>query len=67
MAQPAEDAIYRNLIEAVKRLQEHLDRVELWSTALGHFHRPVPEYRPSDAHLLQHRSVSHGPRSRAGH
>lgn len=37
MAQPAEDAIYRNLIEAVKRLQEHLDRVELWSTALGHF------------------------------
>ncbi len=57
MAKPAEDAIYRKLIEALERLQEDLDRVELWSTALDHFHRPVPEYRPSDAHLLPSRPL----------
>lgn len=67
MAEPAEDAIFRNLIEAVERLREDLDRVELWSAALGHFHQPVPEYRPSDAHLLPHRSASHPAVSRAEH
>jgi len=51
----AEDLIVRNLIEALERLQEDLDRVELWTTALGSFHRPVPDYRPSDQHLLPDR------------
>ncbi len=58
MAETAEDAIIRNLIQALGQLQEDLNRVELWSTALDHFHRPIPEYRPSDSHLLPHRSSS---------
>ena len=59
MAEQAEDLIVRNLIDALARLQEDLDRVELWSTALGHFHRPIPDYRPTDAHLLPHRQAPH--------
>ena len=48
----AEDIIVRNLIEAVERLHRDLDCVELWTAALGHFHRPVPDYRPGDQYLL---------------
>ena len=48
----AEDMIVRNLIEAVECLHRDLDRVELWTAALGHFHRPVPDYHPGDQYLL---------------
>ncbi len=57
MPERAEDAIVRNLIEALERLHEDLNRVELWSAALDHFHHPVPEYRPGDAYLLPHREL----------
>jgi len=40
----AEDLIVRNLIEALDRLRDDLDRVELWTAALGSFQRGVPEY-----------------------
>ena len=53
MAQPAEDMIVRNLIEALGRLHEDLDRMELWAAALGSFQHPVPEYQPGDQQLLQ--------------
>jgi hypothetical protein len=54
MPEPAEDVIVRNLIEALERLREDLDRMELWATALGSFAHPVPEYRPGeDRHLLK--------------
>jgi hypothetical protein len=52
MPEPAEDVIVRNLIEALERLREDLDRMELWASALGSFARPVPEYRPSDDRYL---------------
>ncbi len=53
MPEPAQDVIVRNLIEALERLQEDLDRVELWTSALGQFDSPVPDYRPGpDQHLL---------------
>ena len=52
MLEPAEDVIVRNLIEALGRLREDLDRMELWATTLGSFAHPVPEYRPGDQHLL---------------
>lgn len=58
--QQAEDLIVRNLIEALERLREDLDRMEVWAAALGSFQHPVPEYRPSDQHLLK------GHRHRAG-
>ena len=48
----AEDIIVRNLIEALARLHEDLDRMELWAAALGSFTHPVPEYRPPDDHYL---------------
>jgi len=52
MPEPAEDMIVRNLIEALNRLHDDLDRVELWTAALGHFHRPAPEYQPGEPYLL---------------
>ncbi len=58
-ANGAEDLIVGNLMEALTRLHNDLDRVELWTAALGCFLRPVPDYRPSDEHLLP-------PLSRAG-
>jgi hypothetical protein len=62
MPEPAEDAIVRNLIEALERLKEDLDRVELWTCALGRFDRPIPDYRPSDQHLLPDRKSQHAAR-----
>ena len=50
--EPAEDLIVRNLIEALDRLHDDLDRVELWTAALGCFQRPAAEYQPGDHHLL---------------
>lgn len=55
MPEPAEDALVRNLIETLERLQEDLDRMELWTLALGYFNRPVPDYQAGDQHLLPHR------------
>jgi hypothetical protein len=52
MPEPAADAIVRNLIEALERLRQDLDRMELWAAALERFQRPIPDYRPGDQHLL---------------
>jgi hypothetical protein len=52
MAEQAEEMIVHNLIEALERLRQDLDRVELWTAALGCFQRPVPAYEPSDRYLL---------------
>lgn len=52
MMQEAEDTVVRNLIEALNRLREDLDRVELWSTALTHFSHPAPDYRPDGEYVL---------------
>jgi hypothetical protein len=52
MPEPAEDMVVRNLIEALARLREDLDRMELWAAALGCFQHPIPDYRPGDRHLL---------------
>jgi hypothetical protein len=52
MPEPAEDQIARNLAEALERLQKDLDRVELWTAALGCFQRPVPDYQPGERYLL---------------
>jgi hypothetical protein len=52
MPEPAADAIVRNLIEALERLRNDLDRMELWAAALDRFQRPIPDYHPTDQHLL---------------
>ena len=48
----AEALVVGNLIEALTRLQQDLDRVELWTAALSCFLRPVPNYQPSQQYLL---------------
>ena len=53
MPQPAEDMIVRNLIEALERVREDLDRRELWAAALGCFQHPIPDYKPGDQQLLK--------------
>jgi len=53
MPEQAEDLIVRNLIETLEHLRADLDRMELWASALGSFHHPIPEYRPGDQHLLK--------------
>jgi hypothetical protein len=52
MSEQAEEMIVRNLVAALDRLHEDLDRVELWTTALGCFQRPVPDYQASEGYLL---------------
>jgi hypothetical protein len=52
MPEQAEGQIVRNLVQALERLHEDLDRVELWTAALNSFQRPVPEYTPREQHLL---------------
>jgi hypothetical protein len=52
MPEQAEDIIVRNLIEALERLRIDLDRMELWTATLGSFQHPVPDYKPSNHHLL---------------
>ena len=52
MPEPAQDMIVRHLVEALKRLNDDLDRVELWTAALGCFQHPAPGYQPGDHYLL---------------
>jgi hypothetical protein len=52
MTEMAEEKLIRNLAEALERLNEDLDKVELWTAALGYFQTAVPEYRPGDQYLL---------------
>lgn len=52
MLKPAEDTIVQNLIEALEQLHRDLDKVELWAGVLDSFHAPVPDYEPSNQHLL---------------
>jgi hypothetical protein len=53
MPEQAEGKIVHHLVEALERLHEDLDRVELWTAALEEFHRPVPDYQPGDRYLLR--------------
>lgn len=52
MSAQAEDLITRNLIEALDRLHQELERVELWTAALTCFLRPAPAYQPGEQHML---------------
>ena len=52
MPEPPADAIVRNLIEALERLRQDLDRMELWTAALDRFQHPIPDYNPNDQHML---------------
>lgn len=61
----AEDLIVCNLMEALARLHDDLDRVEIWTAALGCFLRPAPEYQPDDEHLLPTPSRLQGRRGRS--
>jgi hypothetical protein len=64
MAERAEDTIFVNLVESLARLQEDLDKVELWLGALKSFQKPVPDYQPTDRYLLpqaRHQTARRGP------
>ena len=52
MAEPAEDVIVQNLLEALAQLREDLDKVELWTAALSSFKSPVPDYQAGSRYLL---------------
>jgi hypothetical protein len=58
MAEQADEKIVHNLVEALERLRQDLDRVELWTGALGCFQRPVPPYEPNNRYLLSAKSGS---------
>lgn len=46
-----EDKIVLRLHEALARLRDDIDRVELWTDALATFTQPVPDYDPSKTSL----------------
>jgi hypothetical protein len=52
MPEHAPDMIVRNLVEALNRLHDDLDRVELWTAALSTFQTPAPEYGPNGKYVL---------------
>jgi hypothetical protein len=52
MAEQAADLVVRNLIQALDRLRDDIDRVELWTIALNNFQHPAPEYGPNNQYLL---------------
>ena len=52
MLEPAQDTVVHNLIDALERLREDLNQVELWARALGHFQTPAPEYHPENRYVL---------------
>jgi hypothetical protein len=58
MPEPAQEVIVHRLIDALERLREDLDKVELWAAALGHFQDPVPEYQPGNEYILPTASAS---------
>jgi hypothetical protein len=58
MSEPAEEVIVHHLIDALERLREDLDKVELWAAALGHFQHPVPDYQPGNDYILPAASAS---------
>jgi hypothetical protein len=58
MSEPAEEVIVHHLIDALERLREEIDRVELWAGALGHFQAPVPDYQPGNEYILPANSIS---------
>lgn len=60
MPEPLEDAIVRNLIDALQRLHDDLDRVELWTAALSQFQQPAPDYEPGKDYLLPTKTATHG-------
>jgi len=64
MPEPAEDTIVHNLIEALERLREDMDKVELWAAALGYFQTPVPEYQPGNRYALPPSPQCEPPRRR---
>jgi len=63
MQDPAEDVIIRNLIEALERLRGDIDRMELWTAALGCFQHPIDDYQPGDRHLLKPPAEQHSRRT----
>jgi hypothetical protein len=63
--EPAEEVIVHNLIDALEQLRQDLDRVELWTAALGCFQRPVPDYQPNNQYLLTSKVDGTRPRRRA--
>ena len=65
MSEPAEDLIVHNLIDALERLRDDLNKVELWAAALGHFQHPVPDYQSRSAYMLSESAPPPLPHTRA--
>jgi hypothetical protein len=47
------DRMQRELVRAVEDLRADIDRVELLTSALSAFNRPIPDYEPSFHHMAQ--------------
>jgi hypothetical protein len=60
MPEPPEDVIVRNLIEVLERLHEDLDRMELWTAALGSFRHPISGLRARRSVSSQKRAQAAG-------
>lgn len=43
--------LQRALHEAIDKMRDDLDRVEILTAAIGAFSRPVPDYEPAFRHL----------------
>ena len=50
--EPLVREIAKNLDDAIHRLNEDLERVEIWTAALGAFLEPVPGYESANQEFL---------------
>jgi hypothetical protein len=53
MREQREEVVVANPVEVLDNLDDDLDRVELWTTALSCFQHPTPEYPTDNSECLK--------------
>ena len=62
----ANDAVTRNLMEAIERVRDDVEKVEFWAGAVAGFARPLPDYDPNEASVWLPAEQASTLRSRMG-
>lgn len=54
----------RHLSDSVERLQEQVEKVEFWASAMTGFTQPVPDYEPAETSIERYVKPGRRPRKR---
>ena len=58
MREPREGGVVSDPTEVLNSLDDDLDRIELWTTALSSFQHPAPLYQPNTARAAERLMVT---------